>query len=691
MENEFLLKNKTYYQTYMGEEDARHPVQVLGELYMGEQQQERCDLSYIRYAQGEIYFKHHDYETAIFKWENITNELEPWAKKNMADAYFALDLYSNAEELYKSISTDSLCLNTEIALKLLSVYIELNKIPEALLITKKVVALNPDYENVTDIARNVYEQQHEWGNALELAVNELIRTEDLFWYDFINQYVSNGYAKSFEPSYFHHVLVTLSKLDGRKFASFLSVLWKNYTNHKWYLDWMKEVNFIISTFEDDDKEALYVLSRLYETAYNELTSGRFLLKEIEEVVPSLLINWLRISTSINSSLPASAVLAWNKFEPSMVIETIVDDARQVLKEEDSFMIGKKYSTELYEAILSWAERSELEHTATLLGNEQQEEIVEKIRELLTTLSQSRKNVENELLEKITTNEEIVSKLTGAVNQLNDLEQENVDEIIKAFRLVKEKVESKLNKEIPTLLQGCADLINDNSDVRTLQTEINEEANKRVETYIKEEILPAIQLQLTGWIKKSESLLTKSDLFLQELGDSFNNAYGNEQLVLNCDFSIVNDWKRDARRLTSRVQYEKFDIFEKNLTKQFLLKSAGKLLGGLPPKKKLQTAYKNDIANREYHEEVKGIVGYFLLHLGLFESTIQKDVSEFFSTPLNSLHDRMKEIQNDTYDKRNKLNSMRSFPERFDDAFTVFQLRLRQYEWITNKDEYELLN
>ena len=94
-EHEFITK--TYYQTFISENDTRHPVEILGEAYMAEQEKELYDLSYIRFAQGEIYFHYKDFEAAIYKWENISNDLEPWAKKNIADAYYELGLLSNVK------------------------------------------------------------------------------------------------------------------------------------------------------------------------------------------------------------------------------------------------------------------------------------------------------------------------------------------------------------------------------------------------------------------------------------------------------------------------------------------------------------------------------------------------------------------------------------------------------------------
>src|SRR4051794_26537987 len=109
------LKQKTYYTMFINEHENIHPIRVLGEAFQEEAKKDLPDLSSIRFAQGEVYFQHKDFETAIFKWENIINELEPWAKKNTADAYCELELLSTAEDIYTAIKTDNAILNTEVA------------------------------------------------------------------------------------------------------------------------------------------------------------------------------------------------------------------------------------------------------------------------------------------------------------------------------------------------------------------------------------------------------------------------------------------------------------------------------------------------------------------------------------------------------------------------------------------------
>src|SRR3954471_2295590 len=166
------LKQKTYYKMFIDEHEDIHPIRVLGEAFQEEAAKDLPNLSSIRFAQGEVYFHHKDYEAAIFKWENITDDLAPWAKKNTADAYYELGLLSTAEDIYTAILSDNATLNTEVALQLFSLYIERGKTDAAVATIKRTIAANPEYPNVTEIARTFFEEQQDWNHAVELAVSE---------------------------------------------------------------------------------------------------------------------------------------------------------------------------------------------------------------------------------------------------------------------------------------------------------------------------------------------------------------------------------------------------------------------------------------------------------------------------------------------------------------------------------------
>ncbi|MFD7947971.1 hypothetical protein, partial [Streptomyces sp. NPDC059744] len=50
-------------------------------------------------------------------------------------------------------------------------------------VIKEAVSLNPDYPNVTKIARSFYDEQQDFDSAVELSVNELIRIESYPWFE----------------------------------------------------------------------------------------------------------------------------------------------------------------------------------------------------------------------------------------------------------------------------------------------------------------------------------------------------------------------------------------------------------------------------------------------------------------------------------------------------------------------------
>jgi tetratricopeptide (TPR) repeat protein len=238
--DEQLIK-KAYFEKYIeGLED--HPVLILGELSLEESNKEIPDLSYIRFAQGEVYFHHKDYETAIFKWENINNELEGWAKKNMADAYMELGLPETAEGIYLSIDTESTTLKIETGLQLLSIYMEQGKLERATEIINAAIALNPDYPEITEIGRSFYEENKDWHHAVKLAMEEGIRTREPHWFDTLNIYVDEGYTVGSQPEYLNEALSALFDIDQKRFEKLAVSLWNQYRDQPEYISWIKNFN-----------------------------------------------------------------------------------------------------------------------------------------------------------------------------------------------------------------------------------------------------------------------------------------------------------------------------------------------------------------------------------------------------------------------------------------------------------------
>ncbi|WP_042346233.1 GTP-binding protein [Bacillus massiliigorillae] len=317
------LSEKSYNEQLLAEYKQSNPVEALGEMFVAENKKELADLSHIRFAQGEVYFGFQDYEAAIFKWENISNELEPWAKKNVGDAYFELGLLPTSIDFYKSIQTDSLVLQTEIALKLFEVYIAQGKQDLAVASIKQAVEINPDYQTITEIARVFFEQSNDWANAVELAVNESIRTELEYWFDILKEYIDNGHTQVIEPNYFTNVLEVIYKNDGIRFEKIVASLWKNYEQDQDFLSWMNMVNGLLKKIDVQESSSWHIISRLFQEAFVRMVDGHYKLPTITSLMPSLLVNWTNIVQPAQALAAYSALIAWNDFYPGVIKEETV--------------------------------------------------------------------------------------------------------------------------------------------------------------------------------------------------------------------------------------------------------------------------------------------------------------------------------------------------------------------------------
>lgn len=356
---ESQLINKTYYQMYINEHEEVHPIRVLGDVYQEELQKDIPDLSSIRFAQGEVYFHHRDYEAAIFKWENIAGDLEAWAKKNIADAYFETELLSNAEDLYLSIETDNLTLNTEIALHLFSLYIKRGKLDAAVNIIKKTILSNPDYPDVTRLAIEFFEEQRDWDNAIELAVNEAKRTYSLDWFETVTNYVERGLTKTLAPNYFSQALFELYSIDREQFEKLAAALWNSYQNEDTRFTWLNEVSHLLLNLDIDRNENFYQLSMLHKEVYFNMINGKYFIKQLEDIIPDLLTNWLRLSVPEHIVLATASVLAWNELFPASISMTIVSEAENLLAESKDHIEELEECLKLFDAILNWAREHDM--------------------------------------------------------------------------------------------------------------------------------------------------------------------------------------------------------------------------------------------------------------------------------------------------------------------------------------------
>lgn len=899
------LVNKAYFEELL-ENPSDHPVRVLGELYLEENKKEIADLSYIRFAQGEVYFQYKDYETAIFKWENITNELGSWAKKNMADAYFELGLLDTAEGIYLSVEDDNTTLKMETGLQLLAIYNHTGEAKKAIRVINEAVALNPDYPNITEIARNFFEEHHEWDEAINLASNEALRTWNIEWYDRLIAYVSAGYTDEKHPSYFNEVITMLISIDPQRFEQLVVTLWARYKGGAQYLDWIHNFNTLFLDFADNHY-TWRELSKVYQESYLELMSGTRLIKDIQGVIPNHLSNWLKVAKSSGSLFAASSVMAWSEMFPSTIPSEGVRLAEDLVLSAPKYPTAKEECLDLFKTVINWATRNGIEpgniikwnieelvdeehtnllfagvsdsgksdfinqllgetilkeptssivsfkhgegteiHEVTdteiitietfeqfqeavgvrrqnhkketvidfacpsqflkvnelkimdipginrnnfdnhplyhyvstadsllfflsgespltdkekeilkqvniqapnlpihfvmmshdLLSDEEESRLIEKtitrirvyyphaelfmfspkdkdeffigefsrfirsimnkekimkervsklqhyVRSAIHYLLDKRIEMEDGLIESVRWNEELVTKLRGATNQVRDLEDEKVRSIKNNYLNIKKDLKSEAFEEIPKILRSTSDVITKDSDFAKVHLNINAEMNRRVYKYLEDTVTKKFYASLEEWIAFSKAEFDQAQYTLDEMSAGFNTMYGEERIHQKCDFKVLDDWQRDANRMTSGFQMENVNFLLRLTPAQLLLKSAGKLLSVLPQNNSmLHDKYKSYIENEDYQEATRHVVNQFFKQFEMFEKSLDRDVRLFFKEPINVLNEAVEEALSDIETNKLELEKMRVKPEVYRDPLNIFEVRLRQYEWM----------
>ena len=306
-----------------------------------------------------------------------------------------------------------------------------------------------------------------------------------------------------------------------------------------------------------------------------------------------------------------------------------------------------------------------------------------VRRAITYLLDKRIEIENNHMESISWNEDMVVKLNGAVNQLGDIEEEKTRNIKKSFRKIKDEARAEMIEKIPQLLRSSSDFVTEDSNFANLHDEINDEMNKRIKEYIDGTVLPRFHDSLQEWIQFSKEEFDHSQSYLNEMGEGFNSMYGDERIKLECDFKVLGDWQRDADRMTNGVHHEKVNIMHRSTPQQFFLKSAGRLLGVLPQNNAmLYNRYKTYLETEDYYEIAVTIANNFLQQFEMFEKSIDRDVNLFFKQPVIVLEKAVEDARSEIEYGKNELDKMRVSPELYRDPLTLYEVKLRQYEWMT---------
>ncbi len=305
-----------------------------------------------------------------------------------------------------------------------------------------------------------------------------------------------------------------------------------------------------------------------------------------------------------------------------------------------------------------------------------------IRQAIKDLLQQQEKVEKELAEAIELDEATLAKLSGSIHQLYDIEEEKVSTILQAYRLLKDEIKADLLKKIPELIKGSAEIIKEDSDFGKIHLKLNEEMNERIASYLQETVMPIYFHSLQEWINYAEGELNESQEQLIEWSNSFNLLIGEERLRLECDFQVLADWQRDADRMATGIQIDEENILLKRTPAQVLLKSAGKLFGVIPTNNAVMyKRYKSFIENENYEEATDSIVKKFFRQFELFEKAIPRDITLFFREPISMLKQTVNEMQAEVEKNKQWLDKMKAQPELFRDPIKLFDIRMRQIEYM----------
>jgi hypothetical protein len=260
----------------------------------------------------------------------------------------------------------------EVSLQLLSLYIEQDRLGLAFKTISEAVAFQPDYPNITAIARSFYEKQEDWNNAIELAVQEGIRTQSLHWFDTLINYINKGFTKNIKPEYFYESIKALYVVDQAQFKELVIALWNSYQHESLYLSWIQSINHLFLHIETDNNDDWNEISTRYQETYFALITGNHFMHELNGLVPNLLTNWFSLTKAKDSLVVSAAVLAWNEVSPTTLESLLVKSAGSLLSNTSAEAdVNMETVSHLFETIAVWAEKNDvdLSHQFTLLVHE----------------------------------------------------------------------------------------------------------------------------------------------------------------------------------------------------------------------------------------------------------------------------------------------------------------------------------
>ncbi|SDN74081.1 tetratricopeptide repeat protein [Alkalicoccus daliensis] len=723
------LVRKTYYKQVVEEPYQQFPVKHLGELIAETKEEEEPDLiADIRYAQGEVYYHHQDLEAAVFKWELVKGSLKSWAEKNIGDAYYDNGWMEKAKEKYLAVNTEESVLKSEVALQLLSIYAEEKNQAKVYEYLTEALNIDPDYPGVSELARTIYEDNKDWNKAVDLAVKEAERTEDLTWYRHLLRYVSAGYTNSFTPEYFEKPARDVVEKDQSLFQELMAAWTAAYRDTDNYLYWVGTMNSIFATIELSRHPDWETMAALHHDIYNDLTDARYLEEEMEPVMPELLRHWEMLSNGQSAVLAVAAQAAWEEVFPEK--ESVLMSPPGASSQDASLAVEEMLR--LLESIVAWVEtedidpeettdklRQELSGSAGLSSmldqrdgltfdrvkwlesirtNElQAERIAENlsraISNLLGLLLEQQKTVEFSLEDSIQFYEEMLSRFKGLRATLSDTRSEKQENILETYLKMKQMQKEQFESNVPSLIKATEDVLNDEEkSAKNLHEELNVAMNTRLRAYVDEQLFPIFRKSLQQWLRNTEAELQVTQDYLNEMNESLNGMIGEEKLHLQLDFELIHDWKRDLTRMINRTELPEENIMSRLEPKQLLLRNVGKYFGDMQQSKSfLLQQYKRYLENDDFQDVAETLSYKLFFEFDLFERAIRADVDTAFADIIEHIEAVMAEYEEQLQLTKEELAKLQAHPEYFYDPLKIFDMRHKQCERLLGDDKQAKLS
>ena len=124
--------------------------------------------------------------------------------------------------------------------------------------------------------------------------------------------------------------------------------------------WLNTINEFFLHIEIESSDIWDKISSLYEETYFALIQGKYTLRQLHDIIPNLLTNWLKVVNPSYAVFPSAAVLAWDEIFPTQIDSSNIKHAENLLSYSMNHVNALEYSLHLFESITQWAQKHNIE-------------------------------------------------------------------------------------------------------------------------------------------------------------------------------------------------------------------------------------------------------------------------------------------------------------------------------------------